>query len=294
MKHLSIILAALLLTGCGARYSGPEQHVITGPAETTPEPFPWEEEYLATVPGEEPWETVEPEDTPTRMGSPPPVMAPPPPPPAAAQQPPGPLSGMVDWMMNEHPLGMGRTTPTVEGSLPSTTVADAVLDQLTMASLAFAIPSQTNVKTRIRAQLLIDLQLDPTALAEDLSVEGEEFTGRVLVSRVVMANLTAPGFEVQSITPNRQAISMTESTEWLWYLTPKTAGKHDVFVTVTAFVYADDANFVERHIRTFERVISVEVRAEQVAWDWFKKNWQWFLTVLLLPLLRYLWKRYKK
>jgi hypothetical protein len=202
-----------------------------------------------------------------------------PPPPASVEAPP--------------PREMSRAPAAVGGALPAAPV-DQVLEQLSKANLAFVMPGEANVKSKIRAQLLISFDLLAEDLARELRIEGEEFTGEVLVSRVVLAKLTAPAFTVDPITPERQAVSQTATTEWLWHLTPTATGTHEVFLTITAFVYVDEDNFVERHIRTFEKVIIVEVEPQQVLLDWLAQYWQWLFTTLLIPLFLYLRKRYKK
>lgn len=291
MRHTILILAAMVLIGCSYKAPPPEQTIITFPPETeaSVEPLPWEEEAAEATPEPES-NRRPPEDTrydsPARMGSPPPA--------ATEERSPSMVGGAIDWFINDHPLGLGRSTPPVESSEPEGLVVDDVLDQLAEASLAFVMPDRANVKSRVRAQLLISIRAMEQELTEELTVEGQEFTGRVLVSRVVLAKLTAPAFEVETITSERQAVSQTAATEWLWYLTPKKTGTHEVFLTITAFVYADEANYVERHIRTFEKVIYVDVLPQQMVEAWLAKYWQWFFTVLLLPVLRYLWKRYKK
>lgn len=282
MRYLFCLLMALLLVGCNAP---------TFEGETSEKGLTDEE--MMTQPPPPPVPSL---SEGINIPSPPPPPPPPPaPPPPVAERSPSAVGGALDWFLNDHPVGMGRSTvPPVEGSEPEGLVVDDVLDQLAEASLAFVMPDRANVKSRVRAQLLISVRAMVDELAEELTVEGQEFTGRVLVSRVVLAKLTAPSFEVETITPERQAVSQTTSTEWLWYLTPKKTGTHEVFLTITAFVYADEANYVERHIRTFEKVIYVDVRPQQMVEAWLAKYWQWLFSTLLIPLFLYLRKRHKK
>lgn len=189
--------------------------------------------------------------------------------------------------------GMRRASPPAEAATEAFNT-DAILDQLSLATIALAVPDKANLKNKIQAQLLMSMFLDETTLREELTAAGSTFSGGVLVSRVVHAKLTAPDFEVEAITPERQAISTTSNTEWLWNLTPKSVGEHQVYLTITAFVYVDESNFIERHIRTFQKVVVIEVTPEQVIKAWFGKYWQWLWSALLLPIFLYFRKKYKK
>jgi hypothetical protein len=48
-----------------------------------------------------------------------------------------------------------------------------------------------------------------------------------------------------------------------------------------------------RTIRTFEKIITVNVSATQKARLFFKNNWQWLWVVIIVPFARWLWKRRK-
>ena len=225
------------------------------------------------------------------LDAPPEYAAPPPPPPVPAPPAPPPPPPRVSHSVPDF-TGMRRASPPAEAATEVYNT-DAILDQLSLATIALAVPDKANIKTKIQAQLLMSMFLDEATLREDLTTEGSTFSSGVLVSRVVHAKLTAPDFEVEAITPERQAISTTSNTEWLWNLTPKRTGEHQVYLTITAFVYVDESNFIERHIRTFQKVVVIEVTPEQVIKSWFAKYWQWLWSALLLPVFLYFRKRRK-
>lgn len=194
-------------------------------------------------------------------------------------------------MSREEPVIMMRRSMPAPPPIPHNT--DAILDQLSLATIALAVPDKANLNTKIQAQLLMSMFLDETTLREELTAAGSSFSSGVLVSRVVHAKLTAPDFEVEAITPERQAISTTSNTEWLWNLTPKRTGQHQVYLTITAFVYVDESNFIERHIKTFQKVVVIEVTPEQVIRAWLAQHWQWLWTALLLPIYLFIRKKRK-
>lgn len=176
-------------------------------------------------------------------------------------------------------------------SPPAKQPADAVVQQLFSAALAFVIPEAANIEDEIKAQLLINPAKEVEALTRDLTKKGTVIGGNVKVSRVVKATIVAPDFEVTNITEEEQILTDTESTEWLWALTPKTAGSHDVSLTVTAIVTVNNRE-TKHHLKTFEKTVTVEVTTQQVILGWFKRNWQWIVSTLIIPFGIWLYKKW--
>lgn len=237
------------------------------------------------------------------------MSAAPPPPPAPASRPgeyhgnyyegegeslpsaASPPQTVVRKKRTRAPVEPGLTLMQVETSKAEH--ADAVLEQLTLAGIAFVIPESANIEDAISAQLLIDINKTEAELADALTVEGQQFTGKVAISKIVVAELHAPDFEVTQITPAQQAISETQPTEWLWTLTPKSVGTHSIYLTINAVVSVDDIK-VERSIKTFAKTVKIEITRKQVVYAWISDNWEWAWSTLLVPLAAWLWSRRKK
>lgn len=100
-------------------------------------------------------------------------------------------------------------------------------------------------------------------------------------------------FQITAITPEIQAVSKRQRTEWKWEIHPKKEGKHKLHLTLTALLEIDGKS-TPRTIRTFDKVIEVNVTATQKTSLLFKNNWQWLWAAILVPVVGWLWKRRKK
>jgi hypothetical protein len=65
-------------------------------------------------------------------------------------------------------------------------------------------------------QLLLSVSEPIEALQRDLGGLGERIGAEVRISTETEAHLSGTGFKVESITPERQAVSQIERTEWRW------------------------------------------------------------------------------
>jgi hypothetical protein len=98
------------------------------------------------------------------------------------------------------------------------------------------------------------------------------------------ARLSGTGFKIASITPERQAVSQIERTEWRWQVEPTRTGVLHLQLTLTANLDVAGRS-VPRMIRTFEQRIAVEVAWTERTKAFLAGNWQWLWTAILIPLL---------
>jgi hypothetical protein len=106
------------------------------------------------------------------------------------------------------------------------------------------------------------------------------------------ARLTGYMFNITAITDEIQAVSESHNTEWRWEIHPKEEGKHSLHLTLTALIEVD-GHSTPRAIRTFDKIIEVTVTRTQKLFNFFKNNWQWVWTAILIPIMGWLWKRKK-
>ena len=175
----------------------------------------------------------------------------------------------------------------------NTSKEDKITSQLYAASMAFSAPETANVREHITIQLLLDPSKDLKELESKLSEPGKKTSTKVSISQIVIASLSAPDFIIEQVTPEEQAVAQSVPTEWLWTLIPKSTGKNEIKLSITAIVKIDNKEY-KYHIKTYETTIVIEVKPQQVILDWLAKYWQWLFSTLLLPLGLYLYKRYKK
>jgi hypothetical protein len=93
-------------------------------------------------------------------------------------------------------------------------------------------------------------------------------------------------FAITAVTPEIQAISGHETTEWKWDIKPVSEGKQYLHLTLSAFIGS-----TPRTIRTFDKIIEVEVTWRQKIFQFVENNWQWLGTVILAPFAVRLWKK---
>ncbi len=70
------------------------------------------------------------------------------------------------------------------------------------------------------------------------------------------ARLSGYMFQITAITPEIQAVSKRQQTEWKWEIDPKEEGKHRLHLTLTALLEID-GHSTPRAIRTFDKIIEV-------------------------------------
>lgn len=173
-------------------------------------------------------------------------------------------------------------------------IEDPVISQLYKASLAFVVPSTANINDTLNAQLLIDPSKEVEELAKQLTNKGTTIKQEIRVSKKIIAKLTAADFDLKDVTPNEQALSSTEPTEWLWELRPKSVGNHEIKLTVVAVIKVDNESS-EHHIKTFDKVIKVTITPPQVILGWLSKYWQWLISTLIIPMAIFVYKtKFKK
>lgn len=164
-----------------------------------------------------------------------------------------------------------------------------VITNLFNASLAFAIRDRANINEDIKAQLLIDAKKEITQLEKELTVEGNSITKQIQVSKIIIAKLVAPDFEVTAITPEEQLLSLNSTTEWLWILNPKSHGIFEVNLSVIAILNVNGRES-KHHLKTFDKTIVIEISQKQILQQWLNKNWQWITSTLIIPLVIFLFK----
>jgi hypothetical protein len=148
----------------------------------------------------------------------------------------------------------------------------------------------------IRNTALIHLVLSVVRPIEDLKqmieAEGERIGARIQVSNRMEARLSGTNFQITAITPETQAVTRNDVTDWKWEIKPISAGRQYLHLTLSALLKLEGIS-TPRTIRTFDRTIEVEVSWDQRVTTFLKNNWQWLWAAILVPVAGWLWKRKK-
>lgn len=101
-------------------------------------------------------------------------------------------------------------------------------------------------------------------------------------------------FEITPLTQDRQIITGDGYTTWAWTVRPLAAGKHTLYLTVgTRFTLPGRTE--ETQFRPlYETNISVQVDRIYEAKLFLSGYWQWFMGSLIIPLLGFVWRHWKR
>jgi hypothetical protein len=144
---------------------------------------------------------------------------------------------------------------------------------------------------------VVELLLSPTKsiqqLQSELNRQEETESAKVQISNRMKANLSGQGFKVQALVPEEQAISSEATTQWKWEVTPVEEGSQNLYLSLSAVVTVAgrDAPIV---IQTYSKDIEVAISPGQRVSKFFGSNWQWLWAAILVPVVTFLWQRYRK
>lgn len=170
---------------------------------------------------------------------------------------------------------------------------DNVMAQLSTASFGYSWPDVVNVEERFPVRLMVNPSMTAAQIRDELS-GAEAAVGEVRISRVLIARLSAPDFEVEALAPERQAVDAFETTEWEWMLTPLDAGPDkEIAMTIIAVVEVGPDR-VERRIKTYEGLIRVDVTRRQQLVALVQQHWQWAFSALLVPAGAWLFAKWRR
>lgn len=199
----------------------------------------------------------------------------------------------------DFPQSEAPRPPVLNQPPPSTTATegrlgaiDRILEKLEFGNIAFNAPKTMNLRDTAIIQLLLGLETPIDDLKQMIEAEGEKEGARIQVSNRMEARLSGPNFAITAITPETQAVSQSDITEWKWEVKPISAGRHYLHLTLSALLSVDGEP-APRVIRTFDKVIEVEVAWHQRVGSFFEKNWQWLWAAVLVPIVGLLLKRKK-
>lgn len=192
----------------------------------------------------------------------------------------------------QEPQGVGQMVdrfPETRSSGPGLLdKVDSLLNKMEFGTIAFNAPNNININDSPQIQLILSLTETVEELKKSITKVGEKVGADIRVSDRMEARLSGFMFQITAITPEIQAVSKYQQTEWRWEIHPKKEGKHELHLTLTALLDID-RHSTPRTIRTFDSVIEVNVTAKQKIGFFLKKNWQWLLgSPIVLGLMTWL------
>lgn len=167
---------------------------------------------------------------------------------------------------------------------------DRILTELELGNIAFNAPNSINLYDTAIIQLILGIETSIDELKEKIEEEGERVGAQILIADRMEARLYGRNFDITAISPETQAVSHIEETEWIWEIQPLTHGPQRLYLTLSALISVEGES-TSRMIRTFNKAINVEVTWLQRTGTFFSKNWQWLWVAILAPGIGWYWKR---
>jgi hypothetical protein len=173
-------------------------------------------------------------------------------------------------------------------------IVDEIVKKLEWGNIVFNAPE----KMKFDEPKIVELLLSPTKSTQEIQSElrslGDveiEFA-RVQISNRMQASLTGENFKVEALVPEKQALSRGKTTRWKWRVTPTEYGIKELNLTLWAIVTVSnqDEPYV---IKTYDKIIEVEISLGQRFTKFFSSNWQWLWAAILVPVATFLWKLYQ-
>jgi hypothetical protein len=98
-------------------------------------------------------------------------------------------------------------------------------------------------------------------------------------------------FKVDILSTEYQNIG-SKTTEWGWDVVPLKAGDNILKLTVKIRVTENgETNY--RDIIVFDKTLDIKTNIKFSILVWVKTNWQWFMVIILIPLVKWLYELYK-
>ena len=223
--------------------------------------------------------------------------APPPPAPAPTAPAPEAPAGGLGELLNKHRVGdaVAARKPRTKAAREEAVARsfDDILKEMEWGNISFNTPTAMKRSDTVTIQLLLGLAQKINELSKMITAEGEKEGAKIKVSDRMEAHLSGPEFDIMPITPEEQAISHVDTTEWKWRVKPKTVGKNDLHLTLTAKFDLNGAQ-TQRAIRTFDKTITVTVTPGDQIKNFALNNWQWLWAAILVPIAGWIWNKRRR
>jgi prepilin-type N-terminal cleavage/methylation domain-containing protein len=170
---------------------------------------------------------------------------------------------------------------------------DLFLAKLPVGRAAFNSPEVMDLGATKTIRLLLSLNETVEELAKELRSAEKIESGEVRIADRVEARLTGQGFSILAVTPETQAVSLKQPTEWKWDVEAKALGEQQLHLTLSTTVSIDGTQ-TPRVLRTFDRTINVTVTWTARVQDFIAGNWKWLWITIVAPAGGWWWQHWRK
>lgn len=175
---------------------------------------------------------------------------------------------------------------------PSLENVDKALKSLVLGNIAFNAPKEIQWNDTAVIELLLSPSFSVDELKDKIQEAGEREGAKIRVADQMSAVLKSSGFEIKELTPKIQAISFEEITDWKWEITPIKRGEQTLYLTISAILFVNGER-TPRKIESYREKIYIKVTFMQLLSFFIKDKWNWLWSVILVPLIIWIWKKWK-
>lgn len=167
--------------------------------------------------------------------------------------------------------------------------------------VAYSVPLEMKVGEEYTVKVRITKQKDKTVLiVGDNQIPISDDTANVRVESIRVSSVMSASlygkkgdFEIESTSTEFQNIEDFGYTEWSWLVTPLKGGQNNLKLNIKIRIQDNGQDFY-KDITVFEKKVKVKSNITSSFFDFVKQNWEWFMSVIFIPLIRWLFLWWKK
>ncbi len=183
----------------------------------------------------------------------------------------------TDKMRNLEPL-----------SLTSPVMVDGIERQLKVGSVVIGNPNNIERDEIKKVYVVLDVKKEMNDLFLLLPSEYQRHGEKVKVSNRMQAILNSQYFDINSETPEIQAVETVKSVKWEWSIKPKpeSQGDCELAITLSALINLQGQS-TPKVLNTYSRKIVVSVSTSSIIWVFFQENmgWLWAPTSIIVGFI---------
>lgn len=168
------------------------------------------------------------------------------------------------------------------------------LDQLVRGKIAYDIPGHMKIDSTYKVLVTITKAESDRILFSGLDSSHFTKDSIKISSRVKMILIDPSGdddFKIIPLSSEEQLVDDSSNTVWNWSIIPLRAGENNIVIRASAKVL-DRLGENYRDIQVFEKSISIQSSPFRNVKQFFFDNWQWLLSVIVIPLVIWGYKKF--
>jgi hypothetical protein len=195
------------------------------------------------------------------------------------------------WVPDEQP-SLGTVKDLQHEKAPWHEVLKAEIDRLPIGKVAFNPPDTMKLGVRERVETRISRDLNAN-LVSSLKGRGFPHIDNLIISEFMKVRLSGDDFYITPLNEEEQIILATGFTEWAWDVIARKSGRRMLHLHITLRIKLPFGEERKDH-PILDREIAVQVNPIYSVRSFIVTNWKWIVTVLILPLIGWIWKMHTK